>query len=201
MKPTRILGGTIAVSVTALFVVAALRQPVAASEQAAAKASVTFTKDVAPILQEKCQVCHQPNSIGPMPLITYADAKASADDIKEKVGARLMPPWHIDRTMGIKDYKNDRGLTDAQVSTIVTWVDAGAPMGDPKDMPAPKVFPDPTGWQLAKEFGAPDLIIKSTPYTLAARTQDKWFRPQTDTGVTEPRWVRAIEIKPSYPDG
>jgi hypothetical protein len=83
----------------------------------------------------------------------------------------------------------------------VQWVEAGAPQGDPKDMPPPKVFPDPTGWQFAKEFGPPDLVIKSAPYTLAPQTQDKWFRPTTETGVTEPRWVRAIEIKPSYPDG
>ena len=204
MTRTGIVSGTVAIGAIGLVAAATLRQsPVLAStsDQAATKAAVTFTKDVAPILQEKCQVCHQPNSIGPMPLITYADAKASAEDIKDKVSARLMPPWHIDKTIGIKDYKNDRGLTDAQVSTIVNWVDAGTPMGDPKDMPPPKVFPDPTGWQLAKEYGAPDLVIKSPPYTLAARTQDKWFRPTTDTGVTEPRWVRAIEIKPSYPDG
>ena len=204
MKRTRVVGCAIAIGVIGLVASAALRQSAvlaSAPDQAAVKAAVTFTKDVAPILQEKCQVCHQPNSIGPMPLISYADAKAFADDIKEKVSTRLMPPWHIDKTIGIKDYKNDRGLSDAQVSTIVKWVDAGAPMGDPKDMPPPKVFPDPTGWQLAKDFGPPDLVVTSPKYTLAARTQDKWFRPTTDTGVTEPRWVRAIEIKPSYPDG
>lgn len=204
MNRRRIVSGVVAIGVIGLFAAAALRQSsvlASTGDQAAAKPAVTFTKDVAPILQEKCQVCHQPNSIGPMPLISYSDAKASADDIKEKVSARLMPPWHIDKSIGIKEYKNDRGLTDAQVSTIVRWVEAGTPMGDPKDMPPPKVFPDPTGWQLAKDYGAPDLVIKSPPYTLAARTQDKWFRPTTDTGVTEPRWVRAIEIKPSYPDG
>jgi hypothetical protein len=203
MKRTRIVIGAIVIGVIGLVAALSLRlTPVHASEadQSAAKA-VTFTKDVAPILQEKCQVCHQPNSIGPMPLISYNDAKTFADEIKEKVGARLMPPWHIDRTIGIKDYKNDRGLTDAQISTIVNWVDGGTPMGDPKDMPPPKVFPDSRDWQLSKQYGQPDLVIKSPPYTLAAHTQDKWFRPSTDTGVTEPRWVRAIEIKPSYPDG
>ncbi|HUR20682.1 MAG TPA: hypothetical protein VMZ90_07730 [Vicinamibacterales bacterium] len=204
MKRTRFVSCAIACGVIGLFAALALRQPTvlaSGSDQAAPKAAVTFTKDVAPILQEKCQVCHQPNSIGPMPLISYADTKAFADEIKEKVGARLMPPWHIDRTMGIKEYKNDRGLTDAQIATVVNWVDAGAPMGDPKDMPPPKVFPDSREWQLAKQFGQPDLVITSPKYTLAAHTQDKWFRPATDTGVTEPRWVRAIEIKPSYPDG
>ena len=112
-----------------------------------------------------------------------------------------MPPWHIDKAIGVREFKNDRSLTDEQIDTIVGWVDAGAPQGDPKDMPPPATFPDPTGWQLAGQFGPPDLVIKSPPYTLAARTQDKWFRPVSETGLTEPRWVRAIEIRPSYPDG
>ncbi len=163
--------------------------------------SVTFAKHVAPILQQKCQVCHQPESIAPMSLLTYEDAQKYARDIKSKVRARSMPPWHIDKTVGIREFKNDRSLTDDQIDTLVSWVDAGTPLGDPNDLPPPVKFPDPTDWQLAKQFGAPDLVIESPPYTLAARTQDKWFRPVSDTGLTEPRWVRAIEIKPSYPDG
>jgi mono/diheme cytochrome c family protein len=189
---------TVAVLLLALVSLSA-RQPGASAT--APSAAVTFTKDVAPILQEKCQVCHQPNSIGPMPLLTYDDAKEYASRIKAKVQARVMPPWHIDKTLGIREYKNDRSLTDAQLDTVVKWVDAGAPMGDPRDMPQPAHFPDPTGWQFTKQFGPPDLVLKSPPYTLAAHTQDKWFRPLTDTGLTEPRWVRAIEIRPSYPYG
>lgn len=161
----------------------------------------TFSRDVAPILQQKCQVCHQPNSIGPMSLVTYDEAEEYAAKIRSRVRAGVMPPWHIDKTVGIRDYKNDRSLTDGEIDTLVRWVDAGAPRGDPKDLPPPVRAPDPTGWQLAREFGPPDLVVKSPPYTLAARTQDKWFRPVSDTGLTEPRWVRAIEIKPSYPDG
>jgi hypothetical protein len=168
---------------------------VLASEQ------VTFTKDVAPILQQKCQVCHQPDSIAPMPLVTYEDAKEFARPMRTRVAARVMPPWHVDRSIGIREFKNDRGLSDAEIATIVNWVDAGMPRGDAKDLPAPVKFPDPDAWQLAKDFGPPDLVVKSPPYTLAARTQDKWFRPVSDTGLTEPRWVRAIEIKPSFPDG
>ena len=164
---------------------------------ASPRGAITFTRDVAPVLQQKCQVCHQPDSIGPMPLITYEDAREYAEKIKRKVSQRLMPPWHIDRTIGVQEFKNDRSLSDEQIATLVGWVDAGTPMGDPKDMPPPAKFPDPTGWQLAKDFGAPDLVIKSEPYTLAAHTQDKWFRPVSETGLTEPRWVRAIEIKPA----
>jgi len=173
----------------------------AARDQGPRAPSVTFSKDVAPIFQQRCQVCHQPNSIAPMTLVNYADAKRFASAIRTKVAARVMPPWHVDKNIGVRAFKNDRSLTDEQINTIVSWVDAGAPEGDPKDLPPPATFPDPTGWQFSKQFGEPDLVLKSPPYTLAARTQDKWFRPVTDTGITEPRWVRAIEIKPSYPDG
>ena len=159
--------------------------------------AVTYAKDIAPIFQQKCQECHQPGSIAPMSLLTYGDAVDNADAIKQKVSQRLMPPWHIDKTVGIQAFKNDRSLTDAQIESIVHWVDDGAPMGNEADMPPAKKFPDPNRWQLAEKLGAqPDLIIRSTPYTLAAHTQDKWFRPTVETGVTEPRWVRAIEVKP-----
>src|SRR5437867_4018836 len=88
-----------------------------------ASGTIPFTKHVAPILQQKCQVCHQPESIGPMPLITYEDAVEYADKITRKVSQRLMPPWHIDRTIGIQEFKNDRSLTDEQIATLVAWVD------------------------------------------------------------------------------
>ena len=156
----------------------------------------SYSKDVAPILQQKCQECHQPGSIAPMSLLTYDDAKRYARRIRNKVSERLMPPWHIDRNIGIQQFKNDRSLSELQVATIVNWVDAGTPLGDPKDMPPAVKFPDPNRWQLAEKLGAPDLVIRSKPYTLAPRTQDKWFRPVVETGVTEARWVRAIEVKP-----
>src|SRR5688572_21565415 len=162
---------------------------------------ITYAKHVAPIIQQKCQVCHQPNSIAPMSLTSYEEVVKAARRIKTRVAARVMPPWHIDKNVGIREFKNDRSLTDAQIETIVRWVDSGTPLGDPRDMPPAPTFPDPTGWQLEKDFGKPDLILKSPPYTLAARTQDKWFRPVTETGLTEPRWVRAIEIRPSFPNG
>src|SRR5205085_11386663 len=85
--------------------------------------------------------------------------------------------------------------------TIVRWVDAGAPMGDPKDLPAPRTFDDSNKWKLAKQFGEPELVIKATPYTMEARTQDKWWKPVVDTGVTEVRWVRAVETRTSTIEG
>ncbi|MEP6780022.1 MAG: cytochrome c, partial [Gemmatimonadaceae bacterium] len=172
--------------------------PASANATVAHDVVVTYAKDIAPIFQQNCQQCHQPGSIAPISLLTYEDAKKYSTRIKNKVSARLMPPWHIDKTVGIQAFKNDRSLSDAQIAKIVDWVNAGSPLGDPKDMPAPIKFPDPNRWQLAEKLNQqPDLIIKSKPYTLAAHTQDKWFRPVVETGVTEPRWVRAIEVKPA----
>src|SRR5919109_1427575 len=115
---------------------------------------VTFTKDVAPIFQRSCQVCHRPEAIAPMSLLTYEDARPWARAIKERVVRREMPPWHYDKTVGIQKLKGDISLTDEQIATIAAWVDAGAPMGDPKDMPRPLVFNDDV-WTI----GTPDLII------------------------------------------
>ena len=163
---------------------------------------VTFTKDVAPILQEKCQDCHRKGSMAPMSLITYEETRPWAKSIRERVITRQMPPWHLDKTVGIQKFANDMSLTDQQIATIVKWVDAGAPMGDPKDMPAPKQWPKDDGWKLSKEFGRePDLVLKSEAYTMPARGQDAWFRPLTDVPIGEPRWVRAVEMRPGTPAG
>ena len=162
---------------------------------------VTFTKDVAPILQARCQECHRPGSMAPMSLLTYQETRPWAKAIKERVLTRQMPPWHLDKTVGIQHFANDISLSDQQIATIARWVDAGAPMGDPKDMPPPKVFPDYSGWQLARQFGQPDLVLKSDDYTMPAHGQDVWFKPLTAIPITEPRWVRAVEIRPGTPAG
>src|SRR5499433_162868 len=110
----------------------------AAAVAADAVRTPTFTKDIAPIFQEKCEACHRPNSIAPMSLVTFAEARPWARSIKARVADHQMPPWQIDRTVGLQKFKNDRSLSDEQVDTIVRWVDAGAPQGDSKDMPAPR---------------------------------------------------------------
>jgi hypothetical protein len=171
---------------------------------AAADAGVpTYAKDVAPIFREKCEACHRPGEIAPFALQTYQDARPWARAIKTKVQSRLMPPWHIDRTVGIQKFKNDRSLTDGQIDTIVRWVDGGAPMGDPKDLPPAKVWDTSNDWKVAAMFGQqePDLIIRATPYTMEAVTEDKWWKPLVDTGVTEMRWVRAVETRTAEIEG
>src|SRR5262245_47764097 len=163
----------------------------------------TFTKDIAPIFQEKCEACHRPDSIAPMSLQTYEEARPWARSIKARVQARQMPPWHIDKTIGIQEFKNDRSLSDAQIDAVVRWVDAGAPKGDPKDMPPAKVWPTEQGWNFAKVFGQtePDLVIKSKPWTQKAGANDAWWKPVVETGLTEARWVRALEIRPGSVKG
>ena len=161
----------------------------------------TFSKDIARILQEKCQDCHRTGSMAPMSLMTYEETRPWAKAIKQRVVTRNMPPWHLDKTVGIQSYQNDISLNNEQIATIVRWVDAGAPAGDPKDMPPPKQWPDYRGWELAKQFGQPDLVIKSEPYTMPAHGQDVWFKPITPIMLTEPRWVRAVEIRPASAEG
>ena len=96
--------------------------------------TTTFTKDVLPILQKNCQSCHRPGEIGPMPLLTYAQARPYARAIKTATQSKKMPPWFADSS--VQHYANDMSLPAADISTLAAWADAGAPEGDPKDAPA-----------------------------------------------------------------
>ena len=170
----------------------------AKSGDAGAREMVTFSKDVAPILQAKCQECHQPNSIAPMSLITFQEARPWARSIKERVMTRQMPPWHIDQGVGVQKFKNDMSLTNEQISTIVRWVDGGALQGDPKDLPPAKPLVTDNEWKGVRDgYGPPDLVVKSPEYTMAARHQDVWYRPMSDIPITEPRWAKMVEIRPT----
>jgi mono/diheme cytochrome c family protein len=189
----KVIPGTV-ISTTALGVVLSLASVAQAAD--APKAAPTFTKDIAPIFQAKCESCHRPDNMAPMSLVSYEDARPWAKSIASRVGARQMPPWHIDKTIGIQKFANDRSLNDDQIETILAWVAAGSPKGDPKDMPPAKVWKDETGWPLANKYGPPDLVVKSPEYTMPPVAQDAWWRPAVPTGLTEPRWVRAIDIRP-----
>ncbi len=157
---------------------------------------VTFAKDISPILQEKCETCHRPGQGAPMNLQTYEEVRPWARSIKYKVASREMPPWNIDKTVGIQHFQNDLSLSDEQIATIVKWVDDGAPLGDTKDLPPAKVWPDDSGWKLARVLGQePDFVVKSEPYTVDAVHQDEWWKPTSDIGITEERWVRAVEMR------
>ena len=153
---------------------------------------VTFSKDVAPILQRACQNCHRPGSIAPMSLLTYKDARPWARSIKTKVALRQMPPWHIDRNVGVSKFKDDPSLSDADIATISAWVDAGSPEGDPADMP-PRQFTDLDKWHIGK----PDIIVSmKNPYMLKAKGGDEFYDVEIDPGFTEDVYVEALETKP-----
>ena len=179
---------------------AVLAIPGAASAQNATR-QVTFNKDVSPILQAKCQNCHEPGSIGPMSLVTYQDARPWARSIKNRVSTRQMPPWHIDRSVGVQKFKNDMSLTDEQVDTIVAWVDGGALEGNPADFKAKPITKE-LFWQGERDgYGPPDIVVKAPEQTMPAVHQDVWWRPMSDIPVTEPRWVRMVEIRPTNIQG
>ena len=156
-------------------------------------AALSYTKDVAPIMQRSCQSCHRPGTNAPMSLLTYEDVRPWARAIKNKVTARLMPPWHIERNVGIQQFKDDPSLSDAEIATIASWVDAGAPRGNPGDLPPAPTFPDDEAWTI----GEPDLIVEiPKPHVVAANGPDLWIDYIADSGMTEDRYLQAVEAKP-----
>jgi len=157
-------------------------------------AAVTFTRDVAPIFQKACLNCHRPGSIAPMSLLTYEDARPYARSIKDRVERRSMPPWHVDRTVGIRKFKDDLSLSDREIATVVSWIDSGAPKGNPADMPAPKQFDDSDRWHIGK----PDLIVEMPrAFEVKPEAADWWGNFIADSGLTEDRYIKAVEAKPS----
>jgi hypothetical protein len=152
----------------------------------------TFADDVAPIFYESCVTCHRPGEIAPMALISYQDVRPWARSIKNKVQTRAMPPWHLDKNIGLQDFLNDPSLSDDQIATIVKWVDTGAPEGNPANTPTPPEFAPADAWQI----GDPDLIVRFPTYTVPAAGPDLFGDLFTDFGLTEDRYITAIQTKP-----
>jgi hypothetical protein len=165
-----------------------------ASVGAVCAQQVTFNKDVAPILQSRCQVCHRPDNIAPMSLLTYQDARPWARSIKQQVMQHNMPPWFVDQHVGIRRFKDDPSLSEKEIATISAWVDAGAPEGNRADMPPPRQFEDADKWHIGK----PDLIVSMpVTYTVKPANSDWWGNFVADSGLTEDRYIKAVETKPS----
>ena len=155
--------------------------------------AVTFAKDVAPILQRSCQTCHRSGAIAPMALVTYQDVRPWVRSIRQKVTSREMPPWYIDRSVGIHKFKEDPSLTDSEIATITAWIDAGAPQGNFRDLPPPRAFSDDDKWHIGK----PDVVISlPKPYELRANGPDEFYDIDIDPGFKEDIYVSAIETKP-----
>jgi len=162
---------------------------------------VTFTRDVAPIINQSCLHCHRQGSVAPMSFESYRDVRRYARRIKDQVARRLMPPYHLDTGVGIQDIKNDWRLSEAEIGTLVAWVDSGTPEGDPADLPDPPHFEDRQMWQQEATLGPPDHVVKSLPFDVPAEGGDTWWRPVVPIGLDTERWVRAMEVRPSYPAG
>ena len=183
--------------VAALLVFYFVSLPEHVSAQDQRDGEITFTGDVAHILQQNCQVCHQPGAIGPMSLLTYQDARRYSRRIKSVVVSRDMPPYPYDGDIGIQDLQHDPRLSDQEIETVVSWVDAGSPLGDPDDMPAPIAWPDPEEWRFHEQFGPPDLVVPAKPFSVPGIGQDLWWEPLVEIPLDEDRYIRAIEVKPS----
>ena len=162
----------------------------AAAFAADSKPAPTFSKDVAPIFNKSCVECHRPTMFAPMSLTTFDEARPWARSIKQRVVSGVMPPWGADTPHGM--FKNDPRLTPQEIETIAAWVDAGAPKGDDKDLPPAPKFAD--GWSIGK----PDAIFTmDEEFTIPASGTIPYKYFKAPTGLTEDKWIQAIEIHPS----
>jgi peroxiredoxin len=154
------------------------------------ESDVTYSNQIARILQDRCVECHRPGEIGPFSLTNYEEVVGWAGMIREVVREQRMPPWHASPEHG--KFANDVRLTDEQKSLIDRWVAAGAPEGDPKDLPPPRKFVE--GWRIGK----PDQVVymRDEPYTVPAKGEVRYQYFQVDPGFTEDKWVKAAECRP-----
>ena len=154
----------------------------------AGKASLTFSKDIAPIFYKNCVGCHRPGEIAPMSLITYKEIRPWAKAIREKVAIREMPPWHLDSQYG--KWENDRRLTQKEIDAVVAWIDGGAAEGNAKDLPALPKFA--SGWQI----GEPDIVFQMpTEFTVPAEGSVPYQHFTVPTNFKEDRYIQALEAR------
>ena len=161
--------------------------------------SINFAEHVAPIIYDNCVECHRPDSIAPMSLLDYETVRAWGPVIKDRVEKRSMPPYFIDKKVGVQSFEDDRSLSDQEIATIAAWVDSGSPQGDMNYLPPAPQFEDDVAWTLEDDMGRPpDLIIPiPEPFTVPADGPNWWMTFYSDTGLTEDRWIKAFETKPS----
>ena len=160
---------------------------------------VTYSADVASIIQENCTVCHRAGGIGPMELVTYENVRAYAPLIKIKVVNRIMPPYYYDNDVGVQELQHDWRLSQEDINTIAAWVDQGAPLGNRDEIPELNLL-DTDDWSLAAEFGPPTLTAPSTPIDVPASGLDMWHRPivkiQGLPDEGQERCIKALQVKP-----
>lgn len=157
------------------------------------EASVTFSKDIAPIIFDNCTSCHRPGQIGPFSLTNYESVKRRAKQIVEVTADRTMPPWHADE--GDVRFSNDRSLSPDQIQLLADWLAAGRPQGDPAQTPPLPEFHEK--WQI----GMPDQIATMTePFTVPAEGRDIYRNFVIPLNLKEDTWVNAVEFLPGAPE-
>src|SRR5262249_43118232 len=146
--------------------------------------SVTFTRDVAPILYHHCISCHRSGEVGPFPLVTYADAAKRAELIAQVTASRYMPPWKPER--GYADFEGERVLTPAEIGALRSWADSGAPQGDPSSL---RPAPAPT----APKIAHPDLTVRMPrPFSIPADGPDLYRCFVVPLGLSADRYADSI---------
>ena len=197
MKVRRSVGLPITLGLTLAGALAAVAaSPYALRAQAPAGDEITYSKHIAPILQRSCENCHRPNGAGPMALTSYEEVRPWARAIKTRTGigprAGVMPPWYMEKNIGIQKYKDDPSLSAAEVAMIARWADSGAPRGNPADAPPKRVWSDDNAWRI----GTPDLIVKSKDIVVKANSPDWWGEIEpVAIPLDEDRYVAAVEIR------
>ncbi len=156
---------------------------------------VTFNKDIAPIMQRSCQNCHNPVGVAPMSLVTYQDARRFSGRMKERTAIRdragAMPPWYVEKDIGIQHYKQDPSLNDLEIAMIAAWADNGTPEGDPADLPPARVFDDSGQWTIR-----PDIVAISAEILVGGGDADWWGEIESFAiPIEEDRYVAAVQIR------
>ncbi len=188
----KINDSTVSASLKFAVLCFSLALPVIASAQSS---EITFHKDIEPILQRSCQNCHREGGVAPMPLVSYDQVAPFAGLIEYKTALRdragAMPPWYMEKDIGIQDYKFDPSLSDEEIVAISRWARNGTPKGEPSDAPEALVFDDSIKWTA----GLPDLIVSTNSVTKLAGTPDWWGEiDRVPIGLTEDRYVKSVEI-------
>ena len=170
--------------------------PAQAEQTPAPAVEVTFAKHISPILQRSCENCHRTGGVAPMALQTYEQARPWARSIKTRTGigprAGVMPPWYVEKEIGIQHFKNDPSLSDEEIGLIAKWADTGAARGNVADLPPARVWNDSTRWSI----GEPDLVVRTSDILVKGDAPDWWGEiPPTATGLTEDRYVSALEVR------
>jgi len=163
-----------------------------ATPPASEKGAPTFYKDILPLLQDHCQSCHRPGEVAPMPLLTYEQTRTWAAAIAKSVQSGMMPPWFSDPRFG--HFSNNPSLSAQQITTLLAWIAAGTPSGDPHDAPAPQHWAD--GWNIA----TPDVVLPMPkPVAIPADGDVEYTYEVVPTHFAEDKWIQMAEVHPSSP--